>query len=270
MASKSPKRSGVIQNIELGKMFISSRHAQREKINKSRVDYLVSRFDLDKFGTPALSRHGDRFYIIDGQHRIEAIKRWLGPGWEKQRIECLVFSGMSEAEEAEKFLSMNDVLNVNCFDKFRVAVAAGRVDEVHIQKIVEGARLCVSKDKMKGGIGCVGTLKKVYSRSDGNTLARALRITRDSFGDAGLEARVIDGMGHLCQRYNGVLDEQLTVDRLSETRGGVNGLLNKAEVIHKQTGHTKSHCVAAAVVDIVNAKRGGKKLPSWWKSREQE
>ena len=268
MASKQLKRDGVIKKVPLGKMHITSRHAQREKIDAKRVDYLVSRFDLDQFGMPTLSEHQDgEFYIIDGQHRIAALKRWLGNGWERQLLESYVYTGLTESQEAEKFLSLNDAKHVNCYDKFRVSVSAGRIDEVHISKIVEGARLCISQTK-PGGISAVGTLKRIYQRSDGNTLARTLRITRDSFGDAGFQARVLDGIAHLCQRYDGVLDETVAKNRLSATRGGVNGLLNKAEVIHKQTGHAKGQCIAAAAVDIINAKRGGKKLPSWWKVQE--
>jgi hypothetical protein len=82
-------------------------------------------------------------------------------------------------------------------------------------------------------------------------LARGLRIIRDAYGDAGFDAAVIDGMGHLCQRYNGQLDDGVAIDRLSSAHGGVSGLLAKAEVLRKQTGNSKSHCVAAAAVDII-------------------
>ncbi len=262
------KREGTIKMVPLGKMHVASTHAQREKVNRSRVDYLLSCFDLDKFGTPVISHRYGEFYIIDGQHRVEAIKQWLGTGWETQEIECLVYENLSEAEEAEKFLSLADVLPVNRFDKFRVAVSAGRADEVHISKIVEGAGLCIARNKVPGAISCVGAMLRVYRRAGGNDLARALRIARDSYGDAGFGAMVIDGLGHLCQRYNGVLDEEVAKQRLGAIRGGVNGLLNKAEILHKQTGSTKAHCVAAAAVDIINKKRGGKKLPSWWKVQE--
>ena len=262
------KREGTIQMVLLGKMHIASRHAQREKINRNRVDYLLSRFSLDKFGTPVVSYRYGEYYIIDGQHRIEAIKQWIGTGWEDQEIECLVYKNLTEADEAEKFLSLADVLPVNGFDKFRVAVSAGRVDEVHISKIVEGAGLCISREKIAGAIACVGAMKRVYERAGGNDLARALRILRDAYGDAGFAALLVDGLGHLCQRYNGVLDEDVAKQRLAATRGGVHGLLNRAEVLHKQTGSAKAHCVAAAAVDIINAKRGGKKLPSWWKVQE--
>jgi hypothetical protein len=70
----------------------------------------------------------------------------------------------------------------------------------------------------------------------------------------------------LCQRYNGELDDKVAVDRLSKAHGGVNGLLNRCEVLRKQLGQPKAHCVAAAAVEVINRGRGGKKLGDWWKS----
>lgn len=268
MANKILSGHWKHMNVSLGKMHIRSRHAQREKMNQSRIDHLLANFDLDKFGIPELSERDGEYYILDGQHRIEALRIWLGDGWENQKIECRVWFNLSEEQEAERFLSLNDTLNVNAFDKFRVAVQAGRADEVHINNIVIGADLVISRDSVPGGIRAVGTLKKVYKRSDGDTLARTLRIIRDSFGDAGFEARVIDGIGHLCQRYNGVLDEPTAIKKLGDVRGGVNGLLGKSEVLHNKTGNTKSHCVAAAAVEIINSGRGRKKLANWWKSQD--
>lgn len=103
------------------------------------------------------------------------------------------------------------------------------------------------------------------SRTDAHVLAKTLRIIRDSFGDSGFESIVIDGIGHLCQRYNGVIKEEEVVDKLGALHGGVNGLLGKAEVLHKQTGNSKSLCIAAATVDILNKKRGKQRIASWWK-----
>lgn len=56
------------------------------------------------------------------------------------------------------------------------------------------------------------------------------------------------------------------VKKLAGSRGGVNGLLNNAAMWREKTGQTVAHCVAAAAVDLINQGRGGKKLPSWWKS----
>lgn len=54
--------------------------------------------------------------------------------------------------------------------------------------------------------------------------------------------------------------------KLAKAHGGVAGLTNKAEVLRRSTGNQKAHCVAAAAVEIINAGRGGHKLPAWWKA----
>ena len=262
MAKKQPQRNTKIKDVSLGQMIVSDVN-QRAR-NDSRVDHLLNDFDLDQIGYPILSERGSHYYIIDGQHRIEALKRWLGDGWESQRIACAVYSGLSEAEEAEMFLRHNDVLQVRSFDKFSVAVSAGRSDEVAIKRAVEAQGLAIGKGKTPGAISAVGTLVRIYHRSDEVTLGRTLRIIRDAYGDAGFEAGVIDGIGHLCKRYNSQLDESIAVQKLGAARGGVKGLMNRAEEIRLRTGGTRGRSVAAAAVDIINSGRGGNKLPSWW------
>ena len=235
--------------------------AQRA-LNPARVDRLAADFDLEQLGTPTLSERDGHFYIIDGQHRVEALRQI---GWGDQQIQCWVYTGLSEQDEADKFDRLNDVLAVHAFDKFRVRVTANREIESDIDRIVRANGLVISRDNLPGAISAVGTLRRVYTRSDGKTLGRALRIIRDAYGDPGLEAPVIDGIGLLCERYNGALNDDEALARLKSANGGVNGLLGRAEKIRQSTGDYKSHAVAAAAVEIINAGKGGKKLPSWWK-----
>lgn len=258
------------QLVPLGKMHSKTRHAQREHINENRVNHLLAIFDLDKFEPPTLSERSGNYYIVDGDHRVEAVKRWLGEGWEAQQIECRVYKNLSEPEEAELFLSLNDKLTVSSMDKFRVSVNAGRPDEVQVKCIVEAQGLCISRERSTNSIGSVTTLMRVYKRSDSATLCKTLRIIRDAYGGPGFETVVIDGIGHLCQRYNGAIEEKRAVELLADTKGGVNGLLGRAEVLRKQTGNSKAQCVAAAAVDIIRAGKGGGKIQSWWKSGEEQ
>jgi hypothetical protein len=240
--------------------------AQRE-LNTARVDKLTTEFDPEQFGVPTVSARDTWYFVIDGQHRIEAYKQWNGDGrWESQQIQCWTYEGLSEEQEADVFLKLNDTLTVNAFAKFRVGVRAGRAEEVDIERIVRTESLRISQAKGNGAVSAVGTLKKVYQRAGGDNLARALRIARDAYGDPGLEAVVIEGLGLLCHRYNGDLDDIRVVQRLSTAHGGLAALLGKAENLRKQTGNPRGHCVAAAAVDIINGSRGGRKLPSWWKA----
>lgn len=238
--------------------------AQRD-LNPSRVDKLAADFDLEQLGTPTVNERDGGFYLIDGQHRIEALKQM---GWGDQQIQCWTYKGLTETEEAEKFLKLNDVLSVNAFAKFKVGVQAGRPEETDIDRIVRAQGLRISRDKGDGAISAVSTLRRVYRRAGPAVLARTLRIIRDSYGDAGLEASVIDGIAMLCHRYNGDLDDVRAVTRLAAAHGSVHGLLGNAENLRKQTGNPKAHCVAAAAVELVNRGRGGRKLTSWWKTED--
>lgn len=259
------ERLAHLRWIPLSKMRVNPL-AQRE-VNEARVDKLVAEFDLEQFGAPTVNHRDEHYYIIDGQHRVEALKKWFGEGaWEDQQVQCWTYEGMGEGEEADVFLKLNDTLTVTAFAKFRVGVQAGRAEETDIDRIVRSLGLRVSTDRSDGAIAAVGTLMRVYHRGGPQTLTRTLRIVRDAYGDPGLEAAVIDGLGLLCHRFNGELNDDQVIRRLTSTLGGVNGLMNKAEVLRKQTGNPRAHCVAAAAVEIHNAGRGGRKLPSWWKS----
>lgn len=236
--------------------------AQRET-NQARVDKLAADPDLEKLGTPTVNLRDGWFYIIDGAHRIAMLKQI---GWGDQQIQCWCYEGLSEQEEAEMFLKLNDTLVVLALPKFRAAITAGRETESDIDRIVRANGLVISNDKVPGAISAVTKLRNVYERAGGKTLGRTLRIIRDAYGDPGLAAPVIDGIGLLCQRYNGDLNDDEAIRKLSSVNGGVNGLLGKAEVLRRQTGNQRGHCVAAAAVEIINSGKGGKKLPSWWKS----
>lgn len=261
MTAHKAERDARLRWVPIEKMKVSA-IAQRS-INPNRVEHLALNFDLEQLGTPTVNERDDAFYLIDGQHRVEALREI---GWGDQQIQCWTYVDLTDEQMADKFDRLNDVLTVHAFDKFRVRVTANRPDETEIDRIVRSQGLVVSRDKIPGAIGAVGTLRRVYNRADGPTLGRALRIIRDAYGDTGMEAPVIDGISHLCQRYNGDLNDDQAVLKLGNAHGGVNGLLNKAEVLRRQTGNFKAHCVAAAAVEIINTGKGGKKLPSWFKA----
>lgn len=258
-ATNRVERDARLLWVPIAKMKVSPM-AQRE-LNQSRVDHLSANFDPEQLGTPTVNERDDHYFIIDGQHRIAAMRHM---GWGDQQIQCWTYRGLAEEEEAERFLVLNDYLAVNAFARFKVGVTAGREIESDIDRIVRAAGMTIAKAKAPGAVGCVGTLTKVYQRSGQRTLARTIRIVRDAFGDVGLEAHVVDGIGLLCHRYNGTLDDAVAVEKLGATHGGVNGLMGKARAAHKQRLGSLNHCVAAAAVEIINSGKGGNKLPVWW------
>lgn len=257
--SRRIEKACTLKWVAIGLMRVAP-HAQRE-LNQARVDRLIANFDLEQLGTPTVNHRGGFYWIIDGQHRIEALR---GIGWGDQQIQCWTWDGLSEKQEAEKFLVLNDVLSVHAFDRFRVGVNAGRDVPTEVDRIVREQGLHVAQTQAPGSISAVGTMMRVYQRSDSETLARTLRIIRDSFGDPGLCAWVIDGIGHLVARYGDELDETTAVKKLSGIHAGIAGLAGRAEVTRQKYGYQRAHCVAAAAAEMINTGRGGKKLRSYW------
>lgn len=244
---------------------------QREFV-PSKADRIAAEFDPEHFGTPVVNMRGGYAWAIDGQHRVEALKLWLGEGWEDQHFEAEVYTDLTEAEEADAFLRRNDAMAVNAYNKFRIAVVAGWDDEQTVAGIVLRENLTITRDRdHEGRILAVGTLLRIYRRAGGDVLARTLAIIRDAYGTAGLDAPVLSGMSMVVQRYDALDDKEL-VKRLTKAHGGLSGMLAKAERTKKETGNPKQFCVAGAIVDTFNAhsaeSKGGNgtKLLSWWKA----
>lgn len=250
------ERNGTLRWIAVADTHTSPM-AQRD-LRPSWAAEIAREFDPDRFTPPVLSHRDGKFYIIDGQHRFAAMRLM---GWEDQQLQCWVFSGLTEADEADLFLHLNRSKVVNAFDKFRIAVTAGRSDEVDVEKIVRAQGLRISHDR--GGISCVSALLSVH-RYGGPVLGRALRIVRDAYGDLGFRAEIITGVGMLCQRYGSQFDDDRLVEKLTSVNGGMFGLLNAARATKRQIGRPLSHCVAAQAIVYLNAGRGGRKLPDWW------
>jgi hypothetical protein len=261
-ASAKP-RAPKIEWVPISEMRVSPK-AQRAYREAHAAEFAAD-FDLEALGYPVVNKRGGHYYIVDGQHRIGALKMI---GWDDQMIECEVYDGLTEQQEADLFLRRDDRKAIPALEKYRIALTAGREVETDIERVVRQMELTVGAQS--GSIRAVGTLRKVYTRGGPDVLGRALLIIREAFGDHGLDAAVIDGMGLVCQRYNGSLDTTKAVKQLSSLHGGVNGLLTRAENLRKQTGNTKGACVAAAAVEAYNSGRGGKKLPDWWKTDKKK
>lgn len=244
---------------------------QREYV-AAKANSIAANFDPEHFGLPVVNVRDGRAWMIDGQHRAAALKIWLGEGWEDQSFLAEVYTGMTEAEEANAFLKRNDAMAVNAYNKFKIAVVAGWQDEQDVAGIVLRAGLTISRDRdAEGRVLAVGTLLRIYRRAGADVLSRTLTIIRDAYGTPGLEAAVLSGMSMVVHRYDGLDDKEL-INRLGKASGGVGAVLAKAERTKKETGNPKQFCVAGAIVDTFNSlsaeSKGGNgtRLLSWYKA----
>jgi uncharacterized protein DUF6551 len=247
----------------------TSARTQREFVERQAAVY-AQNFDLEALGYPVVSFRDGVWYIVDGQHRVAALRMM---GWDDQQIECEVYEGLSEADEAELFLKRNNRRAVRPFDKFKVAVAAGREAESDINRIVMTLGLKVSEQPDDGCIQAVTALLRIYGSYGAPTLSRTLRIARDSYAkdrDA-LRGDVLMGLGLVVGKYNGQLDEQTTIAHLAKVSGGPLGLVGKARALRHSMGEALPRCIAAVIVDVVNTGTPSRRrLQPWWSIQKEE
>lgn len=267
MAKQPSRKPSKIRPVALGVMRTPPALVTQREFRKAHGDRIAAELDLNKIGYPIINHRDGIYWVLDGQHRIYALKQF-GFG-DKDTIDCEVYDGLTDAEMADIFLGRDDRKPIPLYDKFHVAVTAGRKRERDIQRAVEANGQAISRSKDEGGISAVGALAAVYDRSGDVVLGQVVRAINLGFGGdpMGFDRAVIEGLGLVFNRYNGRTHEKQLGSRLGELRQGARELLRKAEAIRVRTGNQKKQCVAAAVVDIYNkgrAPRDSDRLPSWW------
>jgi hypothetical protein len=272
MTNTTPRvtRDAILKWVPLNKMRASAT-AQRDT-SQARVDHILSNLDLEQIGVLTVSERDGHFYVMDGNHRRIALTQFFADD-PATLVQCWVYTGLTEKQEAEGFLKLNDVRPVNTFQKFKIGVTAERDDELEITRIVRANGCKIAQSKAPGTIGAVGTLRRLYRRHGGSTLGRTVGIVNVAYGNGGLEAAVIGGVGAMLGRYNGLVDDALLVEKLLKVSGGAKGLMQRAMQVREQFGGTREEALAAAVVEVYNQGLGShsaKRINSWWKTPPAE
>lgn len=261
---KRIRRQAQIRTIHLGDIRVSPT-GQRE-LNESRVKKILDNLDMERLGTLTVSYRDDLYWLIDGQHRFNALKEFFGEGFEEWEVEAWCYYDLTEEQEAEKFLQHNEVLAVDAFSRFKVGVAAGRPVETDINRIVLSLGLKVARARGTGTISATAALVKTYTKYGPQGLVQTLWTIRETFGDRGFESAIIEGVGQFRARYEGRIDPDRLVKKLQTVAGGVKGVLNRAYLIRERTSQPVPSCVAAAITDVYNTgARGLQSIGSWWK-----
>jgi hypothetical protein len=272
MAKQPSRKPSKIRLVPIAQMRVPPALVCQREFRKAHGDRIASELDLNKLGYPIVNHRDGQYWLVDGQHRVYALKQ---NGFEKDALDCEVYEGLSDAEMADIFLGRDDRKPIAPYDKFHVACTAGRKRENDIRRAVEANGQKICRNKSEGGIGAVAALGAVYDKSGDVVLGQVVRAINIGFGGdpVGFESTVIEGLGLVFNRYNGRTNEKTLGTRLSELKNGARELLRRAEAIRERTGNAKKLCVAAAVVDIYNkglGPRDGHRLPAWWKESRDE
>jgi len=210
--------------VSLSDMRISER-AQRQ-LNVKRSLQIAAVLDINALSYPTLNHRGGHYWIINAMHRLEALKQWLteqGKDWTLASIECEVFEGLSEKEEADLFDKLNTMTPVNTDVRFSIQVVAERPKPMAITAIVEAAGLRVGRVKAPEYIQSSSALRRA---NELGVLEPVLSVCRDAYGV--FPANLIRGAAEFFYRFDAV-DVEIVSSILANAPGGWNGLNNRAD-----------------------------------------
>lgn len=250
-------------------------------IDRGWVKRLADQFDPDAFGFPVVvsvpdGKQGVRYFVVDGQHRLEAAKLALG---DDQSVECEVVHGVTLQQAAKIFGQRNSVRLVKAVDRFLVGVTQGDEECVAINQITTSLGLVIDRQSVAGRVSAVAALQRVYrgdkSKGTGrNALAlkRTLGTALNAWGRTAeaMNGQILDGLGSVVLRYGDVIDFEALERKLRQFKGGALGLLGAARGLKDSFGGSVANCVAHQIVILYNRGRVKHPLQDWNRAKEED
>lgn len=243
-------------HLPFGSLRCNSR-VQRSTI-PARVNKLVREWSLDNVGALTVSIHDRAAWIIDGQHRwLAAMERGLGD----TKAFCHVYRGLSEKQEAELFLALNDSRTVSSLDKYLVGIVAE--DEMCLGIRDSLAKYGLRIGPSNGDVRCIAEAIALYEKSP-ELLDDVFATLIAAWGTraTAVERVIVAGVGIVMGRYNGELDRSVLVAKLAKYRGGSAALVGDARGLTDYRPISVRRAAAEIIVDAYNkGRRSGQLAP---------
>lgn len=180
------------------------------------ADQLEATWDPKKVGIIMVSRRDTgACYIINGHHRTVVSLR-KDPS---AIMDCEVFEGLSIEEEADLFLDYNTHQKpINVYDKYRIALKAGRRIELRMAEAVTARGLELGPYKGNRTIAAIAACRRivVMDTTETELLRDALMYAEQAFGAHPMtwDANILQAIARLIHNNRGRIDYGRLVDRL--------------------------------------------------------
>lgn len=241
---------------------------QRSRIRPSWVKQIAENFDPDLLQPLRVNLRrwdGDRYVVMDGQHRLLAVRRL---GWHEQKLPCIVYDNLPYEVEAKLFDTQGYSRPLTPAERFKSELSRHEPEAAIIDGMVRraGFQINFADSTLDGGrITSVQTLRRVLRKYRSGTLAETLAVIAEGLGtEHGPKGQLIDGMGVFLGRYaaHANYDRRRLITKLRETTG--TALLGKGAEIANAMHCSPGEGVGAAIHHAYNYKlRDDRGLPDW-------
>jgi hypothetical protein len=216
-------------------------------------------------------RLDNRFYVLDGQHRIAAARmaKYDDP------IATRIFTGLTVEEEAGLFLTLNHTRAVTSIERFKVRVTLGDRAAININNILRahGLHVDYAAAARPNTVSAIITLEKVYRGAgvwdDGEYSDLVDRVVATAIKAYGGDTRqtvfsraLVEGLGI----FHATFGKRIDRERLAEVLGNVppRQFTSRARTRRDALGGAIGENAAEVLHDLYNSRRKDK-LPEFHK-----
>lgn len=225
-------------------------------VSDSQVRKITKNFDPQKLHTIVVNkRENGSLYIIDGQHRVEALKELGIP-----MIDATVHEGLTVEEEAEMYYGVNDRPAKSPNSKGKSLLRFGDIDAIQIEEAVSNVGLKIDYDKKlktDGYITAYAALQSIHKKYGQGLLEITLEIIKRAYGTdrKNYQAFIMKGMADFVSTYGNKIDVNHLINRLIDV-----GFEKFMQEVNKNqvSFSTKKESLPFALVEIYNKRKHNK------------
>ena len=212
------RNPGTIRTISTSRL--TSGLPYQRPLNQKKVDKIIREWNPRKLTPVVVSLRDGKFNILDGQHRLSAMRRMAGG--KDVIVPCIIHTGMTYQEEAELYASLDtDKTPLTLRQHTKALVESGSDAQLlDVKRRIENAGFTWALDKPTGEafeIAAICAVTSAYRLLGGNAFSRMLDlIVRTWHGTPhSLKAPIISGMALFLKTYETEVNDHVFVARMS-------------------------------------------------------
>ncbi|RAI79702.1 hypothetical protein BFS35_011185 [Macrococcoides goetzii] len=221
-------------------------------VNSTEVRKIVKNFNPKALTSIIVSQRTDgEYYVIDGQHRMSALKQMDIP-----MVEALIYTGLTRYDEAEMYAKINEIKAKTPNALGKAKYQSGDLAATQIHNAVENAGLFIDYDSTNRELNHVRAyraLERVNKKYGAEHLEETLVILKSVFDNYvhSFEAKNIDGMAKFLFVYRDDFDYKRLVKVVNRL-----GLaeFNRLYTQNKPNCDTTANAFAITLLNVYNKK----------------
>lgn len=255
------ERPVTVEEREISTGVLISGLPYQRPVEERDVEYLTRTWDKWIMEPVVVSYRDGKFYLVDGQHRVSALRR-MNDGKDTM-IRCKLYRGLTYEGEAALCVKLDrSRKKLNAAQTTNALVQSGTDETVtEVNRLLEANSFTWALDKRIPGdyeITASTTVVRAYKLLGASAFGRMLGLMARAWlgAPSSLKAGFISGMALFYKTYETELDDSATVRRLS--------MIDPEEVLRRGKTDFSTNRPALRYARVLwkkyNSQRGGRKL----------